>query len=300
MRILVTGSAGHLGEALMRSLQENGDQPVGIDTKASSYTNFVGSVSDQAFVRKAIEGCTAFIHTATLHKPHVSTHTRTNFIDTNITGTLNLLEAAVEIRCDAFVYTSTTSTFGDAMKPVSSEPTIWVTEKLRSIPKNIYGVTKTAAEDLCELFHRKADLPCLVLKTARFFPEEDDDSHKRGLFEDANLKVNELLFRRVDIADIVDAHRLALIKASDIGFDKFIISGLTPFKNTDVSELRTDAASVLERYVPEYVNEYARRQWTMFDPLDRVYDSSHAQLQLGWVPKYTFVRAIARLCIGES
>lgn len=54
------------------------------------------------------------LHTATLHKPHVSTHTRQAFVDTNISGTLNLLEEAVEQNVGAFVFTSTTSTFGDA------------------------------------------------------------------------------------------------------------------------------------------------------------------------------------------
>ena len=200
MKILVTGSAGHLGEALMRSLQQSADHPVGLDIKSSEFTDFVGSITDKDVVEKAMEGCAAIFHTATLHKPHVGTHTRQDFVDTNITGTLNLLEQAIENDCMAFIYTSTTSTFGDAMKVADGEPAVWVTEKLQPKPKNIYGVTKAAAEDICELFHRRTGLPCLVLKPARFFPEEDDAKHKRDAFEDANLKVNELLFRRVDIA----------------------------------------------------------------------------------------------------
>jgi len=300
MKILVTGSAGHLGEALMRTLRHSSDHPVGIDIKPSEFTDFVGSIADRNFVKTAIAGCTAVLHTATLHKPHVGTHTRQDFVDTNITGTLNLLEEAIEIGCNAFIYTSTTSTFGDAMKPAEGEPAVWVTEKLRPMPKNIYGVTKTAAEDLCELFHRRTGLPSLVLKTARFFPEEDDARHKRDAFEDANLKVNELLFRRVDIADIVDAHRLALVKASELGFDKFIISGPTPFVASDAKELGMNAPAVLERYVPNYIEAYDRRGWRMFTTIDRVYDSSHAQTCLGWEPKYSFARAIQKLNEGSE
>ncbi|NIP22337.1 MAG: NAD(P)-dependent oxidoreductase, partial [Phycisphaerae bacterium] len=52
----------------------------------------------------------AVIHTATLHKPHVGTHSRQEFVDTNISGTLNLLEEASASGCKAFIYTSTTST----------------------------------------------------------------------------------------------------------------------------------------------------------------------------------------------
>lgn len=300
MKILVTGSAGHLGEALMRSLRECGDHPVGVDTKTSAFTDLVGSIADREFVKKAINGCAAVLHTATLHKPHVGTHTRQDFVDTNITGTLNLLEEAIENHCEAFVYTSTTSTFGDAMRPAAGGPAVWVTEKLKPIPKNIYGVTKTAAEDMCELFHRRAGLPCLVLKTSRFFPEEDDAKNKRNTFEDANLKVNELLFRRVDIADIVDAHRLALLEAGKLGFDRFIISAATPFVAADAKGLGVNAPAVLERYFPDYVEEYARRGWKMFKTIDRVYDSSHARKCLGWEPKYGFARAIRTLRVDAD
>ena len=181
------------------------------------------------------------------------------------------------------------------MRPKPGDPAVWVTEELRPKPKNIYGVTKTTAEDLCDLFNRNTGLPCVVLKTSRFFPEEDDSKAQRSSFDDANLKVNELLFRRVDIADVVTAHCLAMTKARDIGFDRFIISGTSPFQRSDASELATDAASVLEKYFPEYVAEYERRGWKMFPSIGRVYDNSRARKILGWEPEYTFERAIRAL-----
>lgn len=181
------------------------------------------------------------------------------------------------------------------MCPAVGSPAVWVTETLRPKPKNIYGVTKTSAEDLCELFHRNTGLACLVLKTSRFFLEEDDVKGQRELFDDTNLKVNELLYRRVDIADIVTAHQLALINAKDIGFDRFIISGATPLQMSDAGVLGVDAASVVEKYVPEYITQYQRRGWHMFPTLGRVYDSSYAQRKLGWQPTYTFAHAIEQL-----
>ncbi|MFK8075704.1 MAG: NAD-dependent epimerase/dehydratase family protein [Granulosicoccus sp.] len=249
-------------------------------------------------VNSCMKGCEAVIHTATLHKPHVATHTRHDFVDTNISGTLNLLEESIDNGCKSFVYTSTTSTFGDAMKPTPGGPAVWVTEDLRPKPKNIYGVTKTTAEDLCELFHRRAGLPCIVLKTSRFFPEQDDAKDMRNLYEDANLKVNELLFRRVDVADIVDAHRLAVDKADSIGFDRFIISSTTPFKRTDTEQLGINAPAVLERYIPSYSKLYSDKNWNMFPAISRVYDNSRARDRLGWDPKYTFAKAIVLLKQG--
>src|SRR5215470_4798830 len=175
-KILVTGSAGHLGEALMRAFHAAHRPAVGVDIKASETTDIVGSIADRAVVKRAIEGCDVVLHTATLHKPHVATHARQDFVDTNVSGTLNLLEEAVANGARTFVFTSTTSVYGRAMNPPAGAPAVWVTEDLVPQPKNIYGVTKLAAENLCEFFHFKFKLPCIVLRTSRFFPEEDDDA----------------------------------------------------------------------------------------------------------------------------
>ena len=129
--------------------------------------------------------------------------------------------------------TSTTSAFGDALKPPPGEPAAWIDESVAPVPKNIYGVTKTAAEDLCRLFHRNEGLACVVLRTSRFFPEEDDDPHAREAFADDNAKANEFLFRRVAIEDVVDAHLLAAERAPAIGFGKYIVSATTPFRRED-------------------------------------------------------------------
>ncbi len=300
MRIVVTGSSGHLGEALMRTLRVQGHDAVGIDLLPATYTDRVGDLVDAAFVQEAIAGADAVIHPATLHKPHVATHTRQAFVDTNISGTLNVLEACVAQRIRALVFTSTTSAFGAALVPPHDEPAAWITEDVAPVPKNIYGVTKIAAEDLCELFHRRHALPCLVLRTSRFFPEADDSADVREAYADDNTKVNELLYRRVDIADVVDAHLLAIGKAPALGFDRFIISAATPFTRADTAQLRYDAPGVVARYFPEYADEYARRGWRMFPAIDRVYSSEKAMRELGWTPRHGFGEALAQLREGRD
>ena len=114
MKILVTGSSGHLGEALIRTFRDKRIDAIGVDVLPSPFTDRVGSIVDRAFVKECMLGVSAVIHTATLHKPHVVTHSRQDFIDTNITGTLNLLEEATAAKVSSFVFTSTTSTFGRA------------------------------------------------------------------------------------------------------------------------------------------------------------------------------------------
>ena len=300
MKVLLTGSSGHLGEALARTLRELGDEVVSLDILESPFTTHVASITDRSVVRRCINGVQAVFHTATLHKPHVGTHSRQEFVDTNVTGTLNLLEEAVQAGVESFIYTSTTSVFGDALAPPPDAPAAWVTEDVTPVPKNIYGVTKAAAEDLCQLFYRNQKLACLVLRTSRFFPEEDDNRKIRETYSDENAKANEYLYRRADVEDIVSAHLLARERAPSIGFRKYIVSATTPFLQEDLAELRADAPRVVRRRVPGYEAEYERRNWKMFPSIGRVYVNDRARTELGWRPQYDFSFIIERLRAGQD
>ena len=135
MTIFVTGSAGHLGEAILRTLRGRGSTVHGVDLKKSGFTDAVGSITDPDFVRRQMAGVSAIIHTATLHKPHVATYSKQDFVDTNVTGTLNLLEAAAAAGVTSFVFTSTTSAFGSQLRPEAGQAAVWVTEDLPPVPK---------------------------------------------------------------------------------------------------------------------------------------------------------------------
>jgi nucleoside-diphosphate-sugar epimerase len=150
------------------------------------------------------------------------------------------------------------------------------------------------------LVHRDHGLAVLVLRTSRFFPEEDDREEVRAAYPAANAKVNELLYRRADIADIVQAHRLALERAPEIGFGRYIISATTPFTNADLAELRTDAPAVVARLFPAYPAIYERLGWSMFPEIERVYDNTRARADLGWAPRWDFGHALERLAAGED
>ncbi len=215
-------------------------------------------------------------------------------------GALVLLEEAVAAGVEAFVFTSTTSAFGDALVPPPGEPAAWITEDVAPIPKNIYGVTKRAAEDLCQLFHRNEGLACVVLRTSRFFPEEDDNAAVRAAFAPDNAKMNEFLFRRVDIEDVVSAHLAAAERAPSLGFGKYIVSATTPFTPGDLALLRADAPAATLARAPEYAEAYARRGWRMFASVDRVYVNAKARRDLDWRPQWDFRRLVRQLGNNES
>lgn len=293
-RYLVTGSSGHLGEALVRSLRARELDVVGLDVIESPFTTAVGSIADREVMRRAVDGVTHVLHTATLHKPHVGSHARQEFVDTNVSGTLTLLEEAAAAGVGSVVFTSSTSAFGRALTPAPGQPAAWITEDVRPVVRNIYGATKIAAEELCELLARDLGIPVVVLRTSRFFPEQDDLDDVRAGYVDANLKVNEFLYRRVDLADVVDAHLLAAARAPELGFARYIISATTPFTTADLPELAVEAPAVVARLFPEIAEDYRRWGWRMFPTLDRVYVNDLARRDLGWAPAYDF-RAVVEL-----
>jgi nucleoside-diphosphate-sugar epimerase len=294
-KVLVTGSSGHLGEALVRTLRAQGRDVLGLDVLDSPFTSCVGSIADRDAVKDCIRGAESVLHTATLHKPHVGTHDRQEFIATNVIGTTVLLEEGVAAGVSRFVFTSTTSAFGRALVPSPGSPAAWITEDVAPIPRNIYGVTKVAAEDVCELVARNHGLPIVVLRTSRFFPEIDDDSEITSTFVDENVKANEYLYRRVDIEDVVSAHLLAEDRAPAVGFAKYVISATSPFAREDATELARDAPAIVRRLFPDQEAEYSRRGWRMFPRFDRVYDNTRARTGLGWAPRYDFRCVLDRL-----
>jgi nucleoside-diphosphate-sugar epimerase len=300
MKVVVTGSSGHLGEALVRTLRAQGTDVLGLDLRPGRFTGAAGSITDRAFVRRCLAGAATVYHTATLHKPHVATHSREDFVATNVTGTLVLLEEARRAAVGAFIFTSTTSAFGAALQPPAGAPAAWITEDVTPVPKNIYGATKVAAEDLCQEFNRNEQLPCLILRTSRFFPEEDDSIAARIAFADENLKTNEFLHRRVELEDVVSAHLRAAEAAPALRFGRYIISATTPFAAADCAALRSDATAVVRRYLPESADVYAKRGWKLPASLDRVYVNERARRDLGWAPKYDFRSLISLLRAGAD
>jgi UDP-glucose 4-epimerase len=293
MRILVTGSSGWLGRRLVPRLERDGHAVLGLDPLPAATTRVVGSVADADTVRRAVRdhGTQAIVHAGALHKPNLATHSPTDFVAVNVQGTLNLLEAAVApgSAVDRFVFTSTTSLMiSNELRSGGQGRAAWITEGLQPLrPRNIYGVTKLAAEHLCRTYHESHGLAVVTLRTARFFPEEDDMAHAIP-HSGPNTKANEFLFRRLTVEDAAEAHVAALGRAPEIGFDTFIVSAPTPFRPEDCAELLSDAPAVVARYFPRYPEVYARLGWRMFASIDRVYVADHAARRLGFTCRTGF------------
>ena len=254
MKVLVTGSAGHLGEALVRALGSRVTRS-SVSTSSSRRSRPRSARSSIATACALHGGGRRVLHTATLHKPHVGCHDRQAFVDTNVTGTLNLLEEAVaagveQLRLhehDERLRTGAHPAAGRTRRVDHRGGLAGSAERLRR--------HEVAAEDLCELVHREHGLPCLVLRTSRFFPE-DDDREDGDAYDDANVKVNELLYRRVDIADVVEptcsrwSARRNRLRSVHRQRDHAVLAE-RPRRAAD------GRPAVVARHVPGYEDEYA-------------------------------------------
>ncbi len=301
MRLLLTGSSGWLGRFLAPRLRALGHQVVGLDVAAGRDTQVIGSVADRAVVERvfAEHAIEAVIHGGALHKPDIARYPAQAFIDVNVTGTLNLLRAAVEARHDRFVFTSTTSLMiSQDIRAEAGEAAVWLDERAGPLaPRNIYGVTKLAAEGLCRLHALEHGLNCVVLRTGRFFPEEDD-THRELSGE--NMKANEFLNRRLTVEDAAEAHVVALDRAPVLGFGVFIVSAPTPFAPSDARALKQDAAAVVTRYFSDAPELYAARGWRLPERIGRVYDTRQAEQVLGFRCETDFARVLDALRGGGA
>ncbi len=272
MRILVTGSSGQLGQKIAQELAET-HEVIGLDLTPGSCTTHQGSVADRSLVTSLVAQVDAVIHTASLHAPHVVQMSKEQFIDVNVKGTLYLLEAAITHGVQKVVYTSTTSLYGMAMVP--QRKAVWVTEDLPPQPRDIYDITKLAAEQLCADFARHYTLPVICLRTSRFW---DEPPYLKAIYR---------LYRGVDVRDVVAAHLLALDNTT-IPFGVFNISARSPFSEGDTDDLLHDAPAVIRRYYPTAEAIFAGQGWTLPDSIDRVYVISKAQRELGYEPHHNF------------
>lgn len=177
-KVLVTGSDGFIGSHLVERLVSEG-----ADVRAFVYYNsfnnwgwldtfpkemlkkidvFAGDIRDHNGVLKAAEGRDVIFHLAALVGIPFSYHSPDSYLDTNIRGTLNILQAAKRFQVEKVVHTSTSEIYGTAQFcPINEDHPI--------NPQSPYAATKSAADSLALSFYRSFDLPVTILRPFNTF-----------------------------------------------------------------------------------------------------------------------------------
>lgn len=274
MKVLITGSSGQLGSATVNHLKKHGHIAYGIDIIPAGTTDELIDITDIDSVMRVCRGFDAIIHTAALHGKHYELgYPREAFINVNIAGTLNLLNACIKNGIARFLYTSTTSIYGNAM--VDPEKAVWVDELLPEQPRDIYDITKQTAEQLCKDFFYKEGMQTSIYRVARFLPESD------------NLKLNHRLYRGLDERDGAEALRLAL-GVDFKSFEIFNISSGSPFDQTEVYAIKNNPGSIILKHYPAAAEIYETNGWQLPKSIDRVYVCDKAAQYFNYTPAFTF------------
>jgi NAD dependent epimerase/dehydratase len=172
-KVLVTGADGFIGSHLVENLVNKG-----YSVKAFVYYNsfnswgwldsldedikneievFTGDIRDPNGVKVAMEGCSRVLHLAALIGIPFSYHSPDSYVDTNIKGTLNILQAAKQLNVERVLITSTSEVYGTAQF-------VPITEMHPFQGQSPYSATKIGADRLAESFYRSFDLPVTIVR----------------------------------------------------------------------------------------------------------------------------------------
>jgi len=172
-KILVTGADGFIGSHLVEELID-----LGYDVKAFCYYNsfnswgwldtlpkekldkievFTGDVRDPNGVRTAMQNCDIVYHLAALIAIPYSYHSPDSYVDTNIKGTLNIVQAARDLNIERVLVTSTSEVYGTAQY-------VPIDEKHPKQPQSPYSATKIGADSIADSFYRSFDLPITIVR----------------------------------------------------------------------------------------------------------------------------------------
>ena len=177
-KVLVTGADGFIGSHLTESLLERG-----YEVKAFAYYNsfntwgwldtlpqeklkeievFTGDIRDPNGVREAMKGADFVFHLAALIAIPFSYHSPDSYVDTNIKGTLNVLQAARQLETERVLVTSTSEVYGTAQY-------VPIDEKHPYQGQSPYSATKIGADRLAESFYRSFQLPVSIVRPFNTF-----------------------------------------------------------------------------------------------------------------------------------
>jgi nucleoside-diphosphate-sugar epimerase len=302
MKCLVTGGAGFIGSNLARRLVEAGESVRVLDNLSSGRLDNLsdvmsgievlkGDVRDPDVVQTAVKGVGCIFHLAAMPSVSRSVADPAGSNEVNVTGTLNLLVAARDEKVDRFVFSSSSSVYGDT-------PRLPKSEEMQPSPLSPYALQKYCAESYCRMFTRLYGLATYSLRYFNVFgPRQDPASQYAAVIPSfiSRLRKAEapIIYGDGDqtrdftfVEDVVEANvRCCSAPVAAAGQVFNIAFG----RRISINQLAVHLAGIAGREI-EAVHMAARSG----DIRDSHADISRARQELGWVPSVTLEDGLAR------
>ena len=304
-KVLVTGSDGFIGSHLVEELVKKG-----YEVKAFVYYNsfnnwgwldtlpkdimdhvevFAGDVRDPNGVREAMKGCDAVFHLAALIAIPFSYHSPDAYVDTNIKGTLNILQAARDLGTARVLVTSTSEVYGTAQY-------VPIDEKHPYQGQSPYSATKIGADRLAESFYRSFDLPVTIVRPFNTFGPRQS---ARAVIPTI---ITQLLAGKEEIklGSLTPTRDFNYVKDTANGFIAMYESDKTIGQEINIATQKEISIGQLAEELIRQINPNAKiicdedRLRPEKSEVNRLLGSNEKILQLtDWKPQYTFEQGLA-------
>ena len=304
-KVLVTGADGFIGSHLTEHLMEKG-----YEVKAFTYYNsfntwgwldslpgeklreieiFQGDIRDPNGVREAMKGTDGVFHLAALIAIPFSYHSPDSYVDTNIKGTLNVLQAARDLDMERVLVTSTSEVYGTAQY-------VPIDEKHPYQGQSPYSATKIGADRLAESFYRSFDLPVTIVRPFNTF----------GLRQSARAVIPTIIMQllsgreEISLGSLTPTRDFNYVKDTVNGSYEIAVSGQTVGEEINIATQREisigDLAHELIRQISPGARIVCDEQRTRPEKseVNRLLGCNEKIMRLtDWKPRYSFEEGLA-------
>ncbi len=304
-KVLVTGADGFIGSHLTEHLMEKG-----YEVKAFTYYNsfntwgwldslpgeklreieiFQGDIRDPNGVREAMKGTDGVFHLAALIAIPFSYHSPDSYVDTNIKGTLNVLQAARDLDMERVLVTSTSEVYGTAQY-------VPIDEKHPYQGQSPYSATKIGADRLAESFYRSFDLPVTIVRPFNTF----------GPRQSARAVIPTIIMQllsgreEISLGSLTPTRDFNYVKDTVNGFYEIAVSGQTVGEEINIATQREisigDLAHELIRQISPGARIVCDEQRTRPEKseVNRLLGCNEKIMRLtDWKPRYSFEEGLA-------
>ena len=291
MKILITGAAGESASDFAPWIARYHDVRLTDVAEPTVDLEFTAAdISEPTCVGRLVEGVDAVVHFAALLPFEYGTAA---FCDTNVKGTMMLLEAAAATGVQRFVYASTTWATGHGVE----EGSLPVDEESPARPVEVYGLTKLMGELAAEFYGRTTPMTTVVARVARYHRYPDLGPNGEIEWRKADyaalayemLKAGQGLYNPTDLCTAMKA----CLEAEVDGCARYVFANELPYTAEDAAQVAEAPPPVLERAYPGAA-EFLAEMGVHPPPAKGFYSVAKAKLELGWRNEYNLGDLIAR------